>query len=438
VIVQNEMEGYSMKSVEKSSQPDHAADLTGSVVWKTVKTPMVRKLVTAIVREALKDWSGDSKLKARMASGVENVVESVLSAADKTNGKTGAELGKLLTALARETNEELKKGLKVVDDPRQTAINDFIINTDFGEIKEMVDRAEGPVIQNIDVVIECIWKYPAKVASILASLVSAGNISVKGITIIVQSLLDNLGPDLTADILLSIVRELNGKEAGKLTNTLSELLRRMHTGSYLLARGGKPLFEIYLTSFLKDAVSEIDPEIFTKARIALAEDGETIAKSLAEAMSENEKMLLASVAAYAALENPKIRTRAIKMNLYENADQEKFIEAAATGLSDLDTQVMAENCNAMLRIINNIHEAKPELLNTLLRGFADSIDEDELQKTAEWLVPEVVSIFKTLAPAAMPTLINGFCDMVKADPSEDARKAMENLRSVILADGGAK
>lgn len=427
-----------MSNVEKPVQPDNAADLTGSVVWKAVKTPMIRKLIVAAVHEALKDWSGDSKLKARMSSSVENVVESVLSTADKADGKMGVELGKLLTAFARETNEELKKGLKVIEDPRQTAINDFIVNTDFGEFKEMVDRSEGPVIQNLDVVVKCIWRYPAKVASILASLVSAGNISVKSITLIIKSLLDNLGPDLTADILLSIVRELNGKEIGKLTNTVSELLRRMHTGSLLLARGGKSLFEIYLTNLLKDAVREIDPVIFTKARIALAEDGETVTKSLAEVMSENEKMLFASVAAYAALENPKIRSRAIKMNLYENADQEKFIEAAAAGISDLDTQIMAENFNAALRIVNDIHESKPELFSTLLRGFADSVDEDELQKTAQWFVPEVVGTFKTLAPAIMPSLINGFCDMVKADQSEESNKAIENLRSVILADGGEK
>lgn len=186
----------------------------------------------------------------------------------------------------------------------------------------MVDRSEGNVIQNINVAIECIWKYPAKAGSILATLVSAGNISLKSLSLIVGSLLDNLGPDLTADILLSVVRELNGREIGKLVNTLSELLRRLHTGSYLLARGGKPLFEIYLTNFLKDAVSEINPEIFTKARVALAEDAETIAKSLAEVMGENEKMLFASLAAYSSLKNPKIRAKAVKLNLYENSNQE--------------------------------------------------------------------------------------------------------------------
>ncbi len=426
-----------MKNVEKPAELDNATDLAGSVVWKTVKTPTIRKLVKAVIREALKDWSGDSKLKARMSSNVEKVVESILSSEGKSDSKMGAELGKLLTAFARETNEELKKGEKVIEYPRQTAFNEFIVNTDFGEIKEMVDRSEGNVIQNINVAIECIWKYPAKVGSILATLVSAGNISLKSLSLIVGSLLDNLGPDLTADILLSVVRELNGREIGKLVNTLSELLRRLHTGSYLLARGGKPLFEIYLTNFLKDAVSEINPEIFTKARVALAEDAETIAKSLAEVMGENEKMLFASLAAYSSLKNPKIRAKAVKLNLYENSIQEKFVEAAAIGIADLDTQVMADNFNASLRIMNNIHEASPDLFATLLRGFADSVDEDELQKTVRWLVPEVVNTFKTLAPATMPLLINGFCDMVKSDQSEEARKAIENLRSVILADGGA-
>jgi hypothetical protein len=373
-----------------------------------------------------------------MSSSVENVVESVLSAEGKADGRMGVELGKLLTAFSSETNEEFKKGLNVVDDPRQTAINDFIVNTDFGELKEMMDRSGEPVLQNIDIAVECIWKYPAKVGSILATLVSAGNISVKSITIIVASLLKNLGPDLTADILLSIVRELNGKEIGKLANTLAELLRRLHTGSYLLAKGGKPLFEIYLTNFLKNAASQIDPVIFNKARIAWAEDGETIAKSLAETLTENEKHLFASLSAYSALENPKIRAKAIKMSLYENADQEKFIEAASTGISDLDTQVMAENFNAALRIINNIHQAKSELFTTLLRGFADSVDEDELQKTVKWLVPEVVATFKTLAPAAMPALINGFCEMVKEDQSDESKKAIQKLRALILADGGAK
>jgi hypothetical protein len=426
-----------MINVEKPAQPDSTANLTANVVWKTVKTPVIRKLATAVVHEALKDWTGDSKFKARMSSSVEKAIESVLSVEVQSDGKIGLELGQLLTGFARGINEKFKEGLDVVDDPRNTAINDFIVNTDFGELKELVDRSEAPAIQNISIFLERIWEYPAKIATILASLVSAGNISIKSINLIVKSLTDRLGPDLTSDILLSVIRELHGKEAGKLANTFSELIRRLHTGSYLLAKGGTPLLEIYMTNFLKDAISEIDPAIFTKARIALAESGETIAKSLAEALGEHENMLLASLAAYSSLENPKIRAKAAKLGIYEDSDQEKYIEAAATGITDLDTQAMAENLNAFLKILNDLHEARPELFSTLLRGYADSVDEDELERTARWLIPEVVGTFKTAASAAMPYLINGFCEIVQSDPSEENRKAIENLRSVILANGGA-
>jgi len=44
------------------------------------------------------------------------------------------------------------------------------------------------------VTLECIWAYPAKVGSILASAVSAGNISVKSIALILDSLLKTLAP----------------------------------------------------------------------------------------------------------------------------------------------------------------------------------------------------------------------------------------------------
>jgi hypothetical protein len=55
-----------MKEAEKTSRPESAAELTGRVVWQAVKTPALRKLVNAIVREALRDWTKDSKFKARM------------------------------------------------------------------------------------------------------------------------------------------------------------------------------------------------------------------------------------------------------------------------------------------------------------------------------------------------------------------------------------
>ena len=81
-----------MNCVEKPVQPDTAADLTGKIVWKVAKTPTARKLVIAVVREALKDWSGDSKLKARMSATVEKVVDQVLSSEGESANKIAGDV----------------------------------------------------------------------------------------------------------------------------------------------------------------------------------------------------------------------------------------------------------------------------------------------------------------------------------------------------------
>ena len=86
-----------------------------------------------------------------------------------------------------------------------------------------------------------------------------------------------MGPDLLADLLLSLLKGLNAREAANLTNALCEFIRRLHTGNYLLAKAGKPLFQIYLTTLLQESLPNIDPVLLKKAKLAFAEDKEAIA-----------------------------------------------------------------------------------------------------------------------------------------------------------------
>ncbi len=101
-----------MKCVEKPVQPDTAADMTGKIVWKVVKTPAARKLVIAIVHEALKDWSGDSKLKARMSANVEKIVDQVSVLESETPNKIAGDVdyAENLRPLFRELIEHIDFG----------------------------------------------------------------------------------------------------------------------------------------------------------------------------------------------------------------------------------------------------------------------------------------------------------------------------------------
>ena len=127
-----------MKCVEKPVQPDTAADLTGKIVWKVVKTPAARKLGIAVVREALKDWSGDSKLKARMSTTVKQVVDQVLSS-------------------KAEVPEKIADDVAYAESFRPL-FRELIEHIDFGEIKESADFHRDKIAAVVKMANEEMWR----------------------------------------------------------------------------------------------------------------------------------------------------------------------------------------------------------------------------------------------------------------------------------------
>ncbi len=104
----------------------------------------------------------------------------------------------------------------------------------------MVQGSEETILKGLDMTTTALYRYPAKIASILAILVDIINISLKSIVLLIKPLMDNLGPDLTADILLTSFRDIQGKEVSKIVGGIAEMIRRLHTGSLLLGKGGTP------------------------------------------------------------------------------------------------------------------------------------------------------------------------------------------------------
>ena len=73
-------------------------------------------------------------------------------------------------------------------------------------------------------------------------------------------------------------------------------------------------------------------------------------------------------------------------------------------MTDLDTFEVAELINTACRVINRIHDAKPDFVASLISGAADSIRTEDIPKTAEWLVTDLAEALKPLASALMPVL----------------------------------
>jgi hypothetical protein len=245
-----------------------------------------------------------------------------------------------------------------------------------------------------------------------------------------------IGPDLLADIMLSLVKGINGADSAKLINSLSEVIRRVHTGSLLLGKGGKPLFQIYLTDLLHDCLSEMDPELAKKIRIIFAQDREAIANAMAEALTDNPEIILSYLASLGSVTTSDIKAQSRKLGVVEEIDPDSLKAALSESMSDLDTYEIAGLVNTVCRVANRIHDAKPDIVSNTLSGVVDSVDSEEIKRTLQWVVPDMVDAIKPLATTVMPLFIKSLSELISPDEgyaNPEHKVAMESLRTALAA-----
>jgi len=426
-----------MKTADNQAQ---LSEISARIIGQTIRSRGTRALLFDVADDLISSWAIGGGIRARFAQPVRWIASKVLRPGK--NGSTGAisaDLGRLLTIWARKVNSDHAQDPLCHASTRGETIHNFLANTDFGEIREMVEGSQLCVLKTVEAFNTQLWKYPAKVGSILGTLLAATNTAIRSAREMLRPIEKNVGPDLLADMILSLLKGLDAKDAAELTNSLCEFIRRLHTGNYLLAKAGKPLFQIYLTSLLQEALPEIDPVLLKKAKIALAEDREAIANALADAMTENPNLVMEMISAYGSTRTPLIKGAARKVRLFEEFDQDQLADAASKGLSDLDTFEIAEVINGLLRTINSIHALRPEVFSTIATSIADSVDIRELRDTAQWLIPEFVEANRAAIEACIPTIINSLCDVLCPQGGimdEEHREAFANLKTTLLAAGG--
>ena len=418
------------------------AQVAARIVGETIRASGTRTLISEVVQDLIDEWAHKGRIRSKVAPPARWIVSKIFKPGKNGSGRgISADLGKLLTLWAKKANIDHVADPACHAKKRGDAVHNFLKNTDFGEIREMVESSEHCILKTVETFNEHLWKYPAKVGSILATLLTAVNTAIKSVREFLRPIEKNVGPDLLADLILSLLRGLNAKETANLVNSLSEFIRRLHTGNYLLAKAGKPLFQVYLTSLLQEALPSIDPVLLRKAKIALAEDKEAYAHALSDALAENPPLLMEMVSAYGAVKTPLIKGASRKVRLYEELDQETLAEATSKGLSDLDTFEIAEFINGFLRVLNCIHKSRPEVFSNIAHSIADCVDVEEIRATSQWLIPEVVDAARPMLTAAMPQLINGLCVMLcpqEGMENENHREAIMNLKAVLCASGGER
>ena len=212
-----------------------------------------------------------------------------------------------------------------------------------------------------------------------------------------------------------MIRDINGTNAARLVNTFYELIRRVHTGSLRLGEGGRPLFQTYLTGLLKDCFAAMDPELVKKVRICLAEDAVAVANATSEALDANPHLALSSLSSLGERKSSQARGQARRLKVLEDIGESGFNGAVSESVSNLDTYEVAGLINTACRVIDRAHDAKPDIVNSLVGGIVDSVDAGQLGRIARWLIPDLVEALRPLAPVIVPELIKGIHELANGE-----------------------
>lgn len=348
------------------------------------------------------------------------------------NGQTGS----LITSGCRILNDIHRADPEFFAKNLEPGFKKWIESVDFGEVKEMVENSASDVRAFVTMANDTIWQYPAKVVLLLSLLPSMANMLTDSADISL-SRLNKMAPDLLTDVILSFINEIETAPVAGLVNELSELVRKIHTGSGLLGEPGTPQLPRVLSAKIDQIIEQTDAVALWKAKMALAETGASIDTALTDAVNNTPALKQLALIKGPEITNIRVKTKNRKLAWWDGLDDEAVAKSASQNLSAYDLQEAAEVVNNTLRLFNRVAEQKPELFAGLVRQFVNGIDDYELAEAARHLYTEIGEEIKPAARAVVPGVVTWLCDVLKpADDAheDDAAQAREALQALFASE----
>ena len=351
---------------------------------------------------------------------------------DLVSGIADGGSGEMITRSARIINDIHQSDPEFFTRLLAPGFSKWVESIDFGEVREALENSGPDVRAFIRMTNDIIWQYPSKVVVALSMLPLLINLIAESLDISVEKL-NTLPPDLLTDVICGLIRDIDGPAVSGLVNELSEMARKVHTGSALLGDAGNP--EIYKTLSKKlDAImARTDPAALWKARIMINGLKDQVNQAIFDAGTGNDEFIRLALEKSPALANIRMRAFNRRLTLLESLDEEMVSDSLARSLSEYDIQEPAEILNNMLRLLNRLYDSRPEAASAFIRQFADALDLDALSDAARNLLGDSREELRPAARAIVPGLVNWVCDILKPedDEFEDeaalARDALANL-----------
>jgi hypothetical protein len=353
-----------------------------------------------------------------------------LLAAPARAGGTG-----ILTSMARIINDVHARNPHYFSETMRPAFASFLGRTDFGELKELLDGSSRDLVEITKMVNEEMWKYPAKVICVLSMIPSLFNTVIKSLRETMEPI-NGLAPDLLTDVVLALIRDIDGSAIGAVINQSSELVRKIHTGSTLIGEQGKPQFPVAVNNAMAGVLSTLDVNLLLKARSLLAEIKEVTLSNFIDLLGQSPVLAREYFQSVFRSGVAVIRSWSRKAEAFEMLfTDEEIAGEFAKGMGEIDAQQLGETISRLSALLNGVRKNTPGVIRTVLTQVMGSIDSREFGETFRWLTNDVVRSIKPLAPEILPPVIRGVAELLSTDQYDDPGEiedALATLRKALV------
>ena len=476
------MKSFDEHAMTPDNAPEGSCHTLASALQALLKTQAMRETLSLLIPEVVQLWAGDNRLKNKIAGPIGNSIQKSLRENSTRNNGDAIHASRVMPdiitslmvtlesaaqAFEALSPEEKEKQVKAMLAPlgtghagqiltrimhalhdlhgqNPTALADaitpvlqqWIEKTDFGALRDVADTM-APEIRALAIGInDILWRYPSKLVLSLSFLPDLVNLAVIGLGETLGRF-NRAAPDLVADILLSMVRSVDGQTLGVALNELAELVRKVHTGSALIGEPGNPRLQEDLRRMVAKIVEALDSRTYWAARVALAEDKEVLRRSLMDVLMDHPDVITGGIKTYAARQNPRWRARRHGLEGLEAVPDDDMGAALEVGLSDLDLQELGEVVNLTGVLANRLMALKPELIGSLAEQMVASLDMGEIETALHAILNATGPPLRPVWRAILPEILSEICRTL--EPTEDEYESRmaevrQQLRSLLMGE----
>jgi hypothetical protein len=189
-----------------------------------------------------------------------------------------------------------------------------------------------------------------------------------------------------------------------------------------------------LSGIIGEIISQIDPVILWKAKVAFADISASTAQTMTEAVNDNPAYKQLDMVKGPEITNIRMEALNQKLTSWESFDDEETSEFWGQHLAAYNVQETAEVANNVFRLINRLATEKPAMFGEFISQFANAIDDYELAESIKNVFSGASEEIRPAARAVVPKLVTWICDVLQPEDDEyedDAAQAREAIQSLF-------